>query len=154
MPSLVGSEMCIRDSCYIPHNLWQVLSVLELPVLQWDPLWEVSRRRMLANCFVLVFRFRHALFPFTQAGSFSPLLNPSLCVHIKPFFLPVDIHHTQCPCRSFLLELHTLASWRRGVVMVTARTRPSLRGVVYDVHVCFVDRHKKKQLLLKDKHGD
>ena len=28
-----------------------------------------------------------------------------VCVlHIKPFFLPVDIQHTQCSCRFFLLE--------------------------------------------------
>ena len=49
--------------------------------------------------------------------------------------------------------LHTLASRRVLVVLVTARTSPSLR-VVYDVHDCFVDRHKIKQLLLKDKHDD
>ena len=30
------------------------------------------------------------------------------------------------------------------VVIVTARTSPSLAGVVYDVHDCFVDRHNKK----------
>ena len=30
------------------------------------------------------------------------------------------------------------------VVIVTARTSPSLRGVVDDVHDCFVDRHNKK----------
>ena len=31
------------------------------------------------------------------------------CVlQIKPFFLPVDIQHTQCPCRFFLLERHKL----------------------------------------------
>ena len=39
--------------------------------------------------------------------------------------------------------LHTLASRRVLVVLVTARTSPSLR-VVYDVHDCFVDRHNKK----------
>ena len=30
------------------------------------------------------------------------------------------------------------------VVVVTARTSPSLGGVVYDVHDCVVDRHNKK----------
>ena len=30
------------------------------------------------------------------------------------------------------------------VAIVTARTSPSLGGVVYDVHDCFVDRHNKK----------
>ena len=45
----------------------------------------------------------------------------------------------------------------KGVLVVkpvaTATTSPSLR-VVYDVHDCFVDRHKKTRLLLKDKHGE
>ena len=28
-----------------------------------------------------------------------------MCVlHIKPSFLPVDIQHTQCPCRFFILK--------------------------------------------------
>ena len=31
-------------------------------------------------------------------------------LHIKPFFIPVDIHHTQCPCRFVLLELQALWS--------------------------------------------
>ena len=31
-------------------------------------------------------------------------------VHIKPFFLPVDTQHTQCPCRFFLLETEALWS--------------------------------------------
>ena len=32
-----------------------------------------------------------------------------VCVlHIKPFFLPVNIRHTQCPCRFFLLEIQAL----------------------------------------------
>ena len=77
--------------CCTPQ-VWQVLSVLEHPVLQQNSLWEVSRRCLLAICFVSVFRFRHALFPFTQAGSFSPLLNPSL--------------------------LHTFASRRGGLVVI------------------------------------
>ena len=29
-------------------------------------------------------------------------------VHIKPFFLSVNIQHTQCPCRFFLLERYKL----------------------------------------------
>ena len=33
----------------------------------------------------------------------------SVCVlHIKPFFLPVDVQHTQCPCLFFLLEIYKL----------------------------------------------
>ena len=74
--------------------------------------------------------FRHALFHFTQAGSFSHLLKPSL--------------------------FHTLASRRGGVGRYgyCKDSSPSLRGVVYDAHDCFVDRHNEKQLLLKDKHGD
>ena len=36
----------------------------------------------------------------------------SVCVlHIKPFFLPVDIQHTQCPCRFFLLEIYTSSTY-------------------------------------------
>ena len=31
-----------------------------------------------------------------------------MCVHIKPFFLPVDIQHTQCPCRFFIRERYKL----------------------------------------------
>ena len=31
-----------------------------------------------------------------------------------------------------------------SVVIVTARASPSLGGVVYDVHDCFVDRHSKR----------
>ena len=38
----------------------------------------MSRRHLFAICFVSVFRFRHALVPVTKAGSFSPLLKPSL----------------------------------------------------------------------------
>ena len=38
----------------------------------------MSRRRLLAICFVSVFRCGHALLPFTRAGSFSPLQKPSL----------------------------------------------------------------------------
>ena len=37
--------------------------------------------------------------------------TPNLWVwvlHIKPFFQPVDIQHTQCPCRFFLLERYKL----------------------------------------------
>ena len=30
------------------------------------------------------------------------------CFHIKPLFVPVDIQHTQCPCRFFLLERYKL----------------------------------------------
>ena len=35
----------------------------------------------------------------------------NLCVwvlHTKPFFQPVDIEHTQCPCRFFILERYKL----------------------------------------------
>ena len=91
----------------------------------------MSRRRLLAVCFLSVFRFRLTLSLVAQAGSFSPLLKPSL--------------------------LHKLAS-RRGVLVdiVIARTSPSLGGVVYDVHDCFgvsSTATPKKQLLLMDKHG-
>ena len=67
-------------------------------------------RRLLAICFVSVFRYRR---------SFSFLLNLRCC---------------------------TLWPVGEGVLAVifTARTSPSLGGVVYDVHDCFVDRHKKK----------
>ena len=63
--------------CYTPQ-VWQVLSVLEHPLLQYNPLGEVSRRRLFSICFVSVLRFRHAMLPFTQAGIFSALLKPSL----------------------------------------------------------------------------
>ena len=74
---------------------------------------------VVAICFVSVFRFRLALFPSLKLGVLVLyLLKPSL--------------------------LHTLWPLSEGVlvVIVTARTSPSLR-VVYDVHDCFVDRHKK-----------
>ena len=113
--------------CCTPQ-VWQVLSVLEHPVLQQNSLWEVSRRCLLAICFVSVFRFRHALFPFTQAGSFSPLLKPSL--------------------------LHTLAS-RRGVLVVVLRglARP-LVGSFMTLTIVSATAATRKQLLLKDKHVD
>ena len=40
--------------------------------------FDLSFSRLLAICFVSVLSFRHAFFPFTQAGSFNPLLKPSL----------------------------------------------------------------------------
>ena len=49
--------------------------------------WEVSRRRLLAICFVSAFRFRLALFPFTQAGSFSTLLKH------HPFRVRLGVRH-------------------------------------------------------------
>ena len=54
---------------------------------------------------------------FRCRGRFSPLLKPSL---------------NSLPLGDGVL-----------IVIVTARTSPSLR-VVYDAHDCFVDRHKKK----------
>ena len=54
----------------------------------------------------------------TQAGSFSPLLKPSL--------------------------LHTLPSRRRCVGRYGYWTIPSVRGFLYDVHDCWVDRHKRR----------
>ena len=38
-----------------------------------------------------------------------------VCVlHIKPVFLPVDIQHTQCPCRFFLLQRYKQALWSQS----------------------------------------
>ena len=49
----------------------------------------------------------------TSKGTAS--VDGSVCVvHIKPFFLPVDIQHTQCPCRFFLLEWYKLCGHKKN----------------------------------------
>ena len=35
-------------------------------------------------------------------------------LHIKPFLLPVDMQHTQCPCRFFLLWIEIQALWSQN----------------------------------------
>ena len=44
----------------------------------------------------------------------------TLCVrHIKPLFLPVDIQHTQCPRRFFLLERYNLCGHKTTTLAAT-----------------------------------
>ena len=56
-----------------------------------------------------------------------------VCVlHIEPFFLLVDIQHTQCPCQFFLLEkykLHTNAVSRVDNGMTCRRTGYDRYGI-------------------------
>ena len=48
----------------------------------------------------------------------SPCHESYICVcvlHIKPFFLPVDVQHTQCAWRFFLLERYQVqALWSQN----------------------------------------
>ena len=42
-------------------------------------------------------------------------MSARLCVrHIKPFFLPDDIEHTQCPCSFSMLERYVHALWSQN----------------------------------------
>ena len=108
-----------RQAAVVPHKSGGYCRYWSIESCSKTHFGRCSGSVVLAICFVSVFFFRHALFPFTQAGSFSPPPKPSL-----------------------------LHAWPLGegvlIVIVTASTSPSLGGVVYDVRDCFVDRHNKK----------
>lgn len=85
----------------------------------------LNRERFVPDCNVLA-RFIDRLLVLGLEVLFLLLLmcvrvfstcNPSVVygcacvVHIKPSFLPVDIHHTQCPCRVAVLKRHAQALW-------------------------------------------
>ena len=64
--------------------------------------------------------------------------SSSVCVlHIKAFFRPVDIQHTQCPCRFFILERYELCGPRPTPQPVGwTVTGPSLAGRLHSLGFC------------------
>ena len=68
---------------------------------------EIEKRQREYCCTGNSVNPRLLIAPYEATGSFVmfPVHKTALYVlHVKPFFLPVDIQHTHCPCRFFLLE--------------------------------------------------
>ena len=121
-------------------QVWQVLSALEHPVLGPTVESTLVPAPFACDLFRFGLSFSSCLVSFhSKAGSFSPLLKPSL--------LHTLFGRLARECWSLCLRTSSY---------YTARTRSSQLGeVVYDVHDCFVGRHNKRnRLLLNDKHGD
>ena len=68
---------------------------------------------------------RHSSSSSSNSSSSSSGGGGGDVLHIKPFILPVDIHHTQCPFRFFLLEIQALWSQNHdtGILHTTVVSR-------------------------------
>ena len=72
-----------------------------------------------------------------------------VCVlHIKPFFLLVDIQHNQCPCRFFILARHKLC----GHTTTTAVSRAD-NAMIHRAGYDRYDIHSNTDALTREKNG-
>ena len=81
----------------------------------------VCKIHLMMGIILTIFFFFMVLRIFLRYG-FSTFCDHRLyrcvCVpHVKPFLLPVDIQHTQCPCRFFLLERYKVCGHKQSITI-------------------------------------